>query len=74
MKRRATSASTGGDKGVSQKAVKQALEIKRAGPYLIGKYLLILLDNQYLRGNSYWSVSSVCTVTDITNQFNKAVS
>ena len=43
MKRRATTTHTGGEKGVSQKAVKQALEMKRAGPYLIGKYLYFFL-------------------------------
>ena len=38
MKRRAPTASVGIDKGIPQKVVKQALEIKRAGPYLIGKF------------------------------------
>ena len=38
MKRRAPAAPVGVDKGIPQKVVKQALEIKRAGPYLIGKF------------------------------------
>ena len=38
MKRRAPTAPAGVDKGIPQKVVKQALEIKRAGPYLIGRF------------------------------------
>ena len=40
MKRRATTA-LGVDKGIPQKIVKQALEIKRAGPYLIGTFRVL---------------------------------
>ena len=56
MKRRATTAHAGVDKGIPQKVVKQALEIKRAGPYLIGKfhqvYFAVDLERKYQNSDS----------------------
>ena len=46
MKRRAPAAPVGVDKGIPQKVVKQALEIKKGRPYLIGKFHHVVFFNR----------------------------